>query len=332
MIDNEVQRVASVRTVRKRASGRASINVKALLLAVIPLALLGTACAGVSNPEGWAGPVLDGDTLYASIESGKMAALDPDDLSVRWVFPPDTKDGDRYDLEGIYGAPVIDGDTIYFGAHDGYVYALDTEGGALVWTFETGDPIVGGVRLAEGLVYAGSTDGRFYVIDAESGAESARFDTKSSIWAAPLVTETTVYISTMNGHLYNLDLQDLDPIWDKRLSSSGLLVDPVSAAETVLLAGGISEKLFAVDPNSGEQRGRSRAATGSGGGPLWMTIRFSRRIWTAVSTQSTSTRVRKNGGSRRKQRSARARFSQVTSCSSSIRTAGCMALSPLAER
>ena len=43
---------------------------------------------------------LGDETLYASIEPGKMAALDPDDLSVRWVFPPDTDEGNSLKLEG----------------------------------------------------------------------------------------------------------------------------------------------------------------------------------------------------------------------------------------
>ena len=97
-----------------------------LLLAV---AILGAACAGVSKPEGWAGPTLADDTLYASVEPGKIAALDTDDLSVKWVFPPDTDEGNRLDLEGVYGAPVVADSVVYFGAYDGNVYALDAEAG-----------------------------------------------------------------------------------------------------------------------------------------------------------------------------------------------------------
>ena len=48
-----------------------------VVTALLALALLASACTGVSNPEGWASPQILEGTLYASIESGKMAALDP---------------------------------------------------------------------------------------------------------------------------------------------------------------------------------------------------------------------------------------------------------------
>jgi outer membrane protein assembly factor BamB len=192
--------------------------------------------------------------LYVGIERGKMAALDPTDLSVKWIFPPDTKEGDRLKLEGIYGAPAVSKDTVYFGAHDGSVYAVDAESGALRWTFKTDDPIVGAVTVAGELLYVGSTDGRIYAVDGESGVEAARFDTRSSIWAAPLVTETGVYVAAMSGHVYALDVEDLAPVWDKKISGAGLLLDPILADDSTLLVGGIDEKLVALDPNSGDEK------------------------------------------------------------------------------
>ena len=238
------------------------------LLVTVTFALFVAACASVSNPEGWAGPTLADDTLYVSIERGKMAALDPEDLTVKWIFPPDSKEGDRLKLEGIYGAPAVSKDTVYFGAHDGNVYAVDAESGSLHWIFETDDAIVGAVTVAGELLYVGSTDGRIYAVDAESGVEAARFDTRSSIWAAPLVTEAGVYVAAMSGHVYALDVEDLDPVWDKKPSGAGLLLDPILVDDNTLLVGGIDEKLVALDPNGGNEKWSFEAGGWFWGRPL----------------------------------------------------------------
>src|SRR3989304_669244 len=160
------------------------------------LAGLAAGCASVANPDGWAPPTLVDDTLYVSIEPGRMAALDPEDLSVKWVFPPDTDEGNNMDLEGIYAAPVVDGDTIYFGAYDGNVYALNADDGTALWRFETGDPVTGALALKDGRLYAGSNDGRLYALDNPSWHNGCpppdqvpSFDTGSSIWASLLLVD-----------------------------------------------------------------------------------------------------------------------------------------------
>jgi len=240
-----------------------------IALFLVPCSLfLTTACASVSNPEGWAGPTLADETLYVSIERGKMAALDPADLSVKWIFPPDTKEGDRLKLEGIYGAPAVSKDTVYFGAHNGSVYAVDAESGSLRWTFKTDDPVIGAVKFADGVLYIGSTDGKLYTVDGEKGTALARFDTASSIWAAPLVIGSHVYLAAMSGHVYALDVEDLAPVWDKKISGAGLLLDPILADDSTLLVGGIDEKLVALDPNSGDEKWSFEASGWFWGRPL----------------------------------------------------------------
>ena len=54
------------------------------------LFLVATACVNVADPEGWAAATQVDDTLFASLEHGKMPALDaPDDFSIQWILPPD---------------------------------------------------------------------------------------------------------------------------------------------------------------------------------------------------------------------------------------------------
>ena len=227
---------------------------------MLAIAILGPACAGVSKPEGWAGPTLADDTLYASVEPGKIAALDPDDLAVKWVFPPDTEEGKRLDLEGVYGAPVVSAGVVYVGAYDGNVYALDAESGAPLWRFETQDPIVSSLSVKDDTLYFGSTDGFFYAIDTTACTNTCpasgvrTFDTGDSIWASPLVIDDVIYVPAMSGRLYALDPGTLEEVEGFRFeTAAGLTMDPTLANDDTLLVGGIDKELFALDPVSGDQ-------------------------------------------------------------------------------
>jgi len=174
---------------------------------------------------------------------------------VRWIFPPDTDQGDKLDLEGIYGAPVRDGDVVYFGAYDGYIYALDAADGAPIWAFETGDAIVNSLVVNEETLFAGSTDGRLYAIDAASGDEQDRFDTGSSIWASPLIVDDVIYVAAMDGELHALNKDTLDPVEGFFFKAdAGLVMDPTPADDDTLLVGGMDSKLYALDPQTGDER------------------------------------------------------------------------------
>ena len=284
---------------------------------LVAFALFAAACGRIASPQGWAGPTLspDGKTVYATIERGKIAALDanmapetgaqcdnnvdddgdgyvnegcpqagqkseqgaqclnntnddlnngvPDDnlvndgcpaIIVHWVFPPNTDEGNKLKLEGIYGAPIRVGDVVYVGAYDGNVYALDAAAGTPLWRFETGDAIVSSMASKDGTLFVTSTDGRLYALDAATGTERGRFETNSSIWASPTVVGDVVYVAAMDGKLYALDAATLTPVSDFSFKTdAGLLMDPTLAASGTLLVGGIDHKLYALDPKTGKQ-------------------------------------------------------------------------------
>jgi eukaryotic-like serine/threonine-protein kinase len=231
-----------------------------MLLTLAVFALLAAGCQRVAKPQGWAPPQVEEGTLYASIDVGRMAALDPDDLSVKWVFPPNTDEGDKLDLQGIYGSPVVDGDAVYFGAYDDNVYALNAEDGSLRWAFQTADPVVNSLILREDILYVGSTDGTLYAIDTTACTNSCpltaarTFDTGSSIWASPLLVDDTIYVAAMNGRLYALNAETLEPVDGFSFEGkAGLLMEPTLVNDDTLLTGGIDNKLYALDPATGAE-------------------------------------------------------------------------------
>jgi outer membrane protein assembly factor BamB len=232
-----------------------------LLLALVLFALLATGCQRVLKPQGWAPPQMEEGTLYATIDVGRMAALDPNDLTVKWVFPPDTDEGDKLDLQGIYGSPVVGGDTVYFGAYDDNVYALNAVDGSLRWTFQTDDPIVDSLVLRADTLYVGSSDGTLYAIDTTVCTNSCpltaarTFDTGSSIWASPLLVEDMIYVAAMNGRLYALNAETLEPVDGFSFEGdAGLLVEPTLANDDTVLTGGIDNKLYALDRTTGAEK------------------------------------------------------------------------------
>ncbi len=208
----------------------------------------------------------------------------PDDSAVndgcpatlmRWVFPPNTDEGKKLLLEGIYAAPVVDGDTVYFGAYDGNVYALNSEDGTPRWRFKTNDPVVGALTFNDRILYAGSTDGRLYAIDTSKctnvcPVDAVRtFDTGSSIWASPLLVENVIYVAAMDGRLHALDAATLEPAGGFSFKTdAGLLMDPTLAGDDTLLVGGIDSKLYAVNPATGDETWSFEGANWFWGKPL----------------------------------------------------------------
>ncbi len=242
------------------------------LLPLLALLIIAAGCRSVSKPGGYAEPKPDGDSIYVSIHTGKMAAVTASDFSVIWEFPQSKEfacGGDKsspHDLKALYSMPVVDSGRVYFGAYDGKVYALNAENGSCEWEShkasdssaqchdrEPDGPIIGGMVLVDGVLYFGSDDGQLYGIEAETGAVHSCVDVKGAVWSAPLLIDKTLYVTTMSGAVWAVDAANAGDPQAKQLfkTSAALLTDPVLAG-TKLLVGGIGEKLYAIDAASGQ--------------------------------------------------------------------------------
>ena len=65
--------------VRIHALRRANVLVLALALVILT-----AACSRISQPEGWSGGVVKGDTLYIGTSEGSLLAVDKNDGSTLW--------------------------------------------------------------------------------------------------------------------------------------------------------------------------------------------------------------------------------------------------------
>lgn len=230
------------------------------MAAIVVFAVIAAACAGVDKPNGWARPEVSGQSLYVSLDRGKLSSLDPETYQVQWEFPVTEEfacgsgAAEKRELEGFYETPAFDDETLYFGAYDGAVYAVNRSDGACTWRFETGDPIVGGVVLGDEGLYVPSEDGFVYLLSPEDGSEVAKF-AAGELWSTPLVTKDAVYAATMEGKLWKLSLGTLEPIWDQPFSvEAALLTAPTLVDPSTILVGGIGKRLYAVDTGDGAEK------------------------------------------------------------------------------
>lgn len=104
-------------------------------------------------------PAVDADTVYATLPSGFVVALDLATGAERW----------RRDLgAALLSSPAISGDTLYVGANDGRLYALDTSTGAVVWSFQVSASWVASSPAVSGnTVVVGAWDGNVYAFTSE---------------------------------------------------------------------------------------------------------------------------------------------------------------------
>ncbi|MCZ7577614.1 MAG: PQQ-binding-like beta-propeller repeat protein [Dehalococcoidia bacterium] len=187
------------------------------------------ACVRVTNPDGWAAPVIDGQDVYVSTSKGHISAVtlqDGDAATARWTFPDKDRDPDKkIEPEAIYGDPVIDGDRVYLATFSAGVFALNKADGRPVWptngtnTSQIKGNLAGGVALANGILYFGTTEGRLYAWNASDGSpawpEPKRFD--RGIWATPVVAGDNLFVATMGGEVHALSPRRRLPGLDRPL-------------------------------------------------------------------------------------------------------------------
>lgn len=225
------------------------------------------ACARSTNPDGWAPPEVSDDTLYVSLDSGELSAVDAQPptaegvwtFTADWLFPELDKEvcgneePQKRDLRGIYAAPVVSEEIVYIGAWDGNVYALDAADGSCKWDFETGDPIIGGLLLASNRLLAASTDGNLYALDPLTGDELDRVHA-GDVWSRPALADGVLYVASVEGDLRAFDAETLAEIWAEPFSvSAGLLTNPV-VSEGIVVVGGIGGNLYGVDAATGAEK------------------------------------------------------------------------------
>src|SRR5688572_19651385 len=128
----------------------ARVNIRRRLAAgllLLPLAFVSAACVGVTRPQGWASPAIDGSSAFILEDKDRLTALevaDSNNANIRWSFPDDDKTGQEdLDLEAVYATPRIDGELLYTVGYSGDLVAIAAATGDLVRHRDIGGNVTG---------------------------------------------------------------------------------------------------------------------------------------------------------------------------------------------
>ena len=260
-LDTKESDAGRLRLVRDRR--RTTLIILSLL--GILLAAIGTACATVASPRGWASPV-EGENVLLVSHRDKLYALDPETLIDVQIFPREPNDDD-IDTVALYGDPAISGSRIFVPTHDNRLYAIDFDG-VQVWSapFEADGRLIGGVvfqadpgAAAEadapaGVVYFGSDDGSVYALETDAGIRRWFFETDDGVWSTPALFEGVLYVTSLDGTMYALDADDGSLLWTIE-TESGIASTPlINEAERLVYFGGFDSKLHAIDIDTQRER------------------------------------------------------------------------------
>ncbi|MFC2019647.1 PQQ-binding-like beta-propeller repeat protein [Chloroflexota bacterium] len=250
-----------------------------LLLLVVMLAsgLLASACAtgARTQPKGWSGAIVMGDTLFLASMKGELVALDKETRGQLWPPQPLKVMAADSGLLGcnilptcgtggaaivpIYGTPAASGDMVYIGGYNGVLNAFNASSGALRWVYPAQgqlEHIIGGPVVSGGKVFIGSTDSKLYALDAETGGLLWKFETGDRIWSTPAVEGDTLLVTSLDGKLYALST-DGTRQWE--FTADGAIVASPLVHNGVVYIGSLDKYLYAVDVRDGSFKWRYQA-------------------------------------------------------------------------
>ena len=233
---------------RRRSPGRRSALLVPALLATI---LLGTACANIASPKGWASPVGDGDIVIVQTEAGTITALrlSADTAEPIWVYPRDTDD---VDLTAVYATPIIEAGIVYIAAYSGTVVALNIDSESRgrpisAWggPIDIGQRIVATPVLRGGQLYVATERGRIWVVDAATGQfGEPLIELNDRIWGRPGVDPGLLYVAALNTQLRAVDRSSGQVRWTREI---GTVAGDLVIDDDLLLVPSFDRRLHALD-------------------------------------------------------------------------------------
>ena len=242
----------------------ARVNIRRRLAAgllLLPLAFVSAACVGVTRPQGWASPAIDGSSAFILEDKDRLTALDLTDATnanIRWSFPDqDDPAQEDLDLEAIYATPVIADGVLYTAGYSGELVALDAETGDLLRQRDFGSNIIGNIVLDDGEIALATSDGDVYLVNASDfnpadGWDRAGTRIDGEIWADPVATDGHIIVATMEGDIIALDRGNGGQAW--RFTHDGAIPTLRLLDDTSLYASSLSKDVMILDPASGDLR------------------------------------------------------------------------------
>jgi outer membrane protein assembly factor BamB len=214
-----------------------------LLVILLALSFLLSACSGALAANGWPGLTADKTNIYVA-DAQRVYAVRASDNTMVWRFPSD-KAG-----VGFFAAPQLTKDgQLIFGGFDKILYSVNPQTGVQNWTFTGGtDRYLAPVLVTDDAIYAPSTDHKLYALDFH-GKQLWEFQASNMLWAQPLTDGQTIYLSSMDHFLYALNKQGQIQ-WKADLGGA-ILGTPTMSPDKILYVGTLNNELLAVNSADG---------------------------------------------------------------------------------
>ncbi len=226
-------------------------------------------------------PRLDGDTVYAGSDDGKLYAVEAATGKLRWT----------YDAQEELGTtPAVANGVVYVASFQDTLFALDAATGAFRWHHRreskegfsirgAGSPVV-----ANGIVYAVYSDGFAAALDAATGAP--RWEKRVApagdfldLDATPQLEGGRIYLAAWSGAITCLDAASGEQVWEVKVKAplrlallQGRLV-AVTATRVVALSPR-DGKIYWDAPLEGEPGGQPVLAAGAVVVPVSSALRW----------------------------------------------------------
>ena len=220
------------------------------------LAVVLTACGGPSSAS-WSGLASDDASLVYVAHGDRVVAVNPTSGATRWEYPNE----DDRDAQ-FYAVPLVADGTLFIGDYKGRMHAVNAETGAPQWMYEpekdtligpisltSDDRVISGAAVSDDKVFFGLGSRNVVAVSRETSEEIWTFETEHGVWAQPL------YVPA----------------------------DQAIDQQATLYIVSLDHRLYAIDPESGDQLWRMNLGGAAPGAPVYDQERGRLYIGTFVS-------------------------------------------------
>ncbi|NLC20505.1 MAG: outer membrane protein assembly factor BamB [Halomonadaceae bacterium] len=161
-------------------------------------------------------PALDGETIFAADERGRVMAFAADSGQQRWQTDLDV--GVSSGLSAVAGH-------VYLGTRNGEVLALNQANGDIAWRTRVSSEVLAPPQPSQQLIVVQSVDGTITALDRHSGQERWVYSAGQPSLTlrgtgTPTVIDPVTFAGLANGRLVTLDNRNGQPLWERRIAVS----------------------------------------------------------------------------------------------------------------
>lgn len=218
-----------------------------LILTVLILGSLISACSGGIAASSWPGLTVIEDTAYLAYNT-QVHAIDIANGRPRWRFPQEVDNSITF-----YNDPQLTEDgQLVLGSYNNVLFSLNPETGQPNWEFTGARNRYIASPLAAGqAIFAPSADKFLYAVDL-AGNQIWRYETDGEGWAKPITDPdcACIYMPSLDHHIYALDAESGGLLWESE-DLGGSVVGTPAFSEGILYVGTFDSEMLALDAQDG---------------------------------------------------------------------------------